>query len=154
MFTVPVDAWYVWIGLTVFGLAAFGAASAIPSTPPPDADGAAETVDAVAASQYAALGEHPVSRADEARLGSDSLSLRGPGGTAHASFGYGSVVPATEGDLERVLLGDPPGRVYEDPAAFTTAVDAALDAEPQWKPVDGLVVRRVSWEGVDVTLVG
>ncbi len=154
MFTVPIDAWYVWIGLTVFGLAAFGAASAIPSTPPPDANGAAETIDAVAASQYAAFGEHPVSRADEARIGSDSLSLRGSGGTAHASFGYGSVVPATEGDLERVLLGDLPEHVYENPAAFATAVEAARDANPQWEPVDGLVVRRVSWEGVDVTLVG
>lgn len=154
MFAVPVDAWYVWIGLAAVSASVFGVASAIPATPPPDAAGAAATVDAVSASQYGAVGEHPVSRADKARIGSESLSLRGPGGTAHASFGYAPVAPATDEALSRVLLGEPPARVFETPAAFEAAVEAARTDEPRWNTVDTLTVRRVSWEGVDVTLVG
>jgi hypothetical protein len=155
MFDVPLDAWYVWFGLAVVSGTAFGVAAAMPTAPSPDADGAAETIDGVAASRYAAVGKHPLANADAVRVGRDTLSLRGPGGTAHASLGYGPATPATHDDsLAAVLRGEPPERVFDSPAAFERTVEAARTAEPGWRRTDKLLVRRVSWGGVDVVLVG
>jgi hypothetical protein len=154
MFDAPLDAWYVWIGLAVASGAAFGVAGAMPAGSSPDAAGAATTVDGVAASPHAAVGSHPLPNADAVRVGRDALSFRGPGGTAHADLGYGPVTPVTGGDLEVVLRGEPPDRAFDSPAAFRRAVDAARAADPEWRSTDRLFVCRVSWEGVDVVLVG
>lgn len=155
MFEVPLDAWYVWIGLAVVSSATFGVVSVLPSALPPDAAGSARTVDSVAASDYAAVGKHPLSNAEAVRIGVDSISLRGPGGTGHAAFGYGPVTPVTDGSkLESVLRGEPPQRVFRSPAAFERATAKAREAEPEWKQTDRLVVRRVDWEGIDAVLVG
>lgn len=155
MFDVPLDAWYVWLGLAVASAAAFGVASSMPAAPPPDAAGAATTVDGVAASPYATVGKHPLPNGDAVRVGRDTLSLRGPGGTATADLGYGPVTPSRDDEsLNRVLRGDPPEVVFDSPVAFERAVEAAREADPTWRPTDELVVRRVSWEGVDVVLVG
>lgn len=154
MLVAPVDALYVWIGLTAASVALFGVVSAVPAAPPPDADGAAGTVDRVAASQYAAVGEHPMTNAHAVRVGADTISLRGPGGVADATIGYGPVVSADRESLRRVLLGEPPERVFASPAAFEAEIERAHAGAPEWHETDRLVVRRVSWEGTDVTLVG
>jgi hypothetical protein len=154
MFDAPLDAWYVWIGLAAASAAAFGVAGAMPAGSPPDAAGAATTVDGVAASPHAAVGSHPLPNADAVRVGRDSLSVRGPGGTAHAALGYGPVTPVTGGALEGVLRGEPPDRAFETPADFRRAIEAARAADPEWRVTDRLFVRRVSWEGMDVVLVG
>lgn len=155
MFDVPLDAWYVWLGLTVASSTAVAVAGAMPVAPPPDTDGAAATVDSVAASQYAAVGKHPISNANAVRIGQDSLSLRGPGGTSHATLGYGPVVPVTGDDqLAAVLRGTPPERVFDSRSEYERATERAASREPHWKQTDRLVVRRVSWEGIDVVLVG
>jgi hypothetical protein len=155
MFDVPLDAWYAWLGLAVASATAVGVAASLPATPPPDAAGVATTVDGVAASPHAAVGSHPLPNADAVRVGRETVSLRGPGGTAHAELGYGPVTPATgDESLAAVLAGEPPDRVFESPAAFRRAIGAARDADPEWHPSDELRVRRVSWEGVDVVLVG
>jgi hypothetical protein len=154
MFDVPVDAWYVWVGLTVVGAATLGIASGLPASPPPDADAAAETVDGVAASQHARVDRHELSNADSIRIGVDFLSLRGPGGTVHAQFGYGPVTPALGDELGAVLIGAHPGMVSESPTAFERAIRDARERRPQWQQADRLVVRRVSWEDVDAILVG
>lgn len=155
MFDVPIDAWYVWLGLVTVSGAAFALAAGMPASPPPDADGAAGTVDRVAASQHDAVGGHPLPAADAVRVGSDSLSLRGDGGDAHAAFGYGPVTPAAHDDrLQRVLLGDPPEYVFDSSAAFERAIGAAQTAAPDWQQTDRLTVRRVTWGDVDVVLVG
>ena len=154
MFDVPLDAWYVWLGLIAASATALGVASAVPGTPAPDAAGAAETVDRTAVSQYDAVGEHPLSNAEAVRIGADSMSLRGPGGTAHEPIGHGPVTPVDDGPLRRVLLGEPPDRVFRSPSALAAAAAGARDAEPTWRETDHLLVRTVTWENVDVTLVG
>lgn len=155
MLEVPLDAWYVWIGLAVVSTATLGVVSVLPSAPPPDASGSAHTIDSVAASDHAAMGKHPLSNADAVRVGSDSVSLRGAGGTAHANLGYGPVTPVEAGSrLESVLRGTPPDRVFDTVERFEHETEQARRNDPQWQHTDELVVRRVSWEGVDAVLVG
>jgi len=155
MFGVPLDAWYVWIGLAIVGSAVFGLASALPSAMPPDATGAARTVDGVAASDNAAVGKHPLSNAESVRIGSGSISVRGPGGTEHAGFGYGPIVPVVEQPaLRATLRGEPPEQAFDSAAEFERAIRDASVAEPRWQDSDRLVVRRVRWEGTDVVLAG
>ena len=155
MFDAPLDAWYVWVGLAVVSGTAAGVVTGMTAVPPPDATGAAETVDGVAASEYATTDERLLSNAEAVRVGVDSLSLRGPGGTTHARFGYGPVTPAGgDADLEAVLHGTPPERVFGSPAALERAAAAQRRTDPQWRAADRLLVRRVRWEGTDVVLVG
>ncbi len=155
MFEVPLDAWYVWIGLAAVSSATLGVVSVLPSAVPPDAAGSAETVDSVAASDHAAVGKHPLSNVEAVRIGANSISLRGPGGTAHAAFGYGPVTPVlSNSTLEPVLRGMPPDAVFDTPHAFERATIRAQEVEPHWKKTDRLVVRRVSWEGTHAVLVG
>lgn len=154
MFDAPLDAWYVWIGLVAASGAAFAAASALPAAAPPDAGGAASAVDATAASEHAAVGEHPLPNADAVRVGSDALSLRGPGGTAHATLGYGPVAPAYRDDrLRAVLRGAPPEQTFDSRDEFAGAVTAAETAEPSWHRTERLTVRRVAWGEIDAVLV-
>ncbi|WP_433627954.1 DUF7283 family protein [Halomicrococcus sp. NG-SE-24] len=154
MLDAPVDAWYVWIGVAAASAAAFGVAASFPTAPPPDAAGVASTVDSVADCEYAATAEHPLS-ADEIRIGAHRLGLRGDGGTAHATFAYGPVAPVAAGTgLDAVAHGASPETAFDSPAVFRTAVRDARDRRPEWRPAaDRLLVRCVSWEGFDATLV-
>jgi hypothetical protein len=155
MFDAPVDAWYVWLGLAVASLAVFGSASSLPTTPPPDAADTADTVDSVAAAAYETAAEHPLSAA-AVRVGPHRLALRNDAGTSHAEFAFGPVTPvARDSRLERVLHGTPVDVVFADRQAFQQAVIDARTRDPTWQEPDrSLLVRRVSWEGEDVTLVG
>jgi len=156
VFEVPLDAWYVWIGLAIVSSAAFGVVSVLPAEPPPDASGAAETVDSVAASEYAAVGKHPLSNAETIRVGANSISVRSESGTTgHEPFGYAPVTPVVEGSaLRQILLGEPPQRLFATPVEFERTVKQAQSEEPQWQRTDELVVRRVQWGETDVVLVG
>lgn len=156
MFEAPLDAWYVWVGLAVVSSAAFGVVSVFPTTPPPDAAGAAEIVDGVAASEYAAVGKHPLSNAETVRVGTDSISIRGANGeTEHESFSYAPATPIVEDPkLRSVLLGEPPQRAFNTSAEFERFVKQAQRDDPQWQRTDQLVVRRVQWGETDVVLVG
>jgi hypothetical protein len=157
MFDLPLEAWYGWIGLSLAGVALVGAAAGLPTAPPPDAGAAAATVDRVAAAEYAATAEHPLDGA-EIRLGTRRIGIRSEAGAAHATFAFGPVTPVPVGDspLRDVLYGTPPDRAFDSPAAFRQAVvDARADAaDAPWRPVDRtLIVRRISWGGVNVVLV-
>ena len=157
MFDFATEAWYGWLGLSMAGVALFGAAAGLPTAPPPDAGAAAATVDRVAAAEYAATAEHPLD-ASEIRLGTRRIGLRSEGGSAHATLSFGPVTPVPPGEsaLRDVLYGTPPERTFESPDSFRqSVVDARADAgDASWRPVDRtLIVRRVSWEGVDVVLV-
>lgn len=155
MFDVPLDAWYVWIGLAAVSTAAVGVVASMPAAPPPDATGAAEAVDAIAAGEHATVDERPLPNTDAVRIGTDSLSLRGPGGITHARLGYGPVTPAVaDPGLDAVLYGTPPERVFDSPAALERTATAARDRRPRWSETDRIVVRHVRWEGTDVVLVG
>lgn len=152
------DAWYLHAGLAVVGFGLLGVTTGLPTHPPPDATGVARVVDGVASSPHAAVGEHPLDAA-RLRLGPYGLTLDGPGGRAHASFRFGPVTPVEPGsDLARVLSGAPPDRIFDAPDAFVGAAAERRRAavrDPAWRPApDQLVVRRVEWGEVDVTLVG
>lgn len=152
------DAWYLHTGLAAAGLALLGVTTGLPTHPPPDATGVARVVDGVASSPHAAVGEHPLD-ADRLRVTPRGIALDGAGGRAHATFRFGPVTPVDrEGDLGRVLSGAPPDRLFESPAAFADATEKRrreATADPAWRPApERLRVRRVTWEGTDVTLVG
>lgn len=154
MFDAPADTWYLWLGVAAASVAAFGVAAALPATAPPDAQRSADTVDSVAASPYEATGRHPLD-ATAVRLWPNRLALRTESGTTHATFEYGPVTPVTAGTpLGSVLRGVPPNRKFDDPSALRAAAAAARDRNRTWESAEALLVRRVTWEGVDVTLVG
>ncbi|WP_299266361.1 DUF7283 family protein [Halorientalis sp.] len=155
MFDAPADSWYLWLGVATASVLALGVAAALPATVPPDAQRAAATVDAVATSPHNATGKHRLD-ATAVKFGSRRIALRNDGGTAHAAFAYGPVTPVRNGTgLAAVLRGQPPTSVFQNATAFrATAADARSRARI-WRETDGrLVARRVTWEGVDVTLVG
>jgi hypothetical protein len=155
MIGVPVDAWYVWLGLSLASIALVGVGMALPTAPPPAAADAADTVDRTATTAYPATAEHPLD-AESIRVGPRRLGLRNDAGTTHATFAFGPVTPATGSrGLRAVLRGAPPGSRFASGAALCDAGAFARQRAPRWRPVDGpLIVRHVVWEGCDVTLVG
>lgn len=154
MFDVPIDAWYAWFGVAAASVALLGAVGSLPTAPPPDAAAAANTVDEVAAAGAPTVGEHPLA-ADAVRVGPHRLGLRTDADASHAAFAYGPVTPALDGKLRRVLRGEPPERLFDSRREFEQAVIESRARDPAWRPApDRLRVRAVSWEGVDVTLVG
>jgi hypothetical protein len=155
MFDVPVDAWYVWVGLAVASVAVLGVVSTLPTAPPPDAASVAETVDRTAAAEYGATAEHPVD-AEAVRLSPRGVGLRNGAGTTHASFAFEDVTPVARGTrLHAVLLGAPAASRFTSPSELARACATARARDPTWRPIGGpLVVRHLTWEGTDVTLVG
>jgi len=166
MFDTAVESTYVWLGLTLVSAGIFGLALDLPTRPPPDTAPVARTVDSVASSPHEATANHPID-AEQIRLGAHRIGLRGPGGSAHAAFAYGPVVPALGGDggdgpsgsdrerLRSVLHGVAPERAFASPASFERALNRSRTTDPVWQPApERLTVRRVAWEGVNATLVG
>jgi hypothetical protein len=155
MIGVPVDAWYVWLGLSLASVALVGVGATLPTAPPPAAADAADTVDRTAATAHPATAEHPLDAA-WVRVGERRLGLRNDAGTTHATFAFGPVTPAAGSHgLRAVLRGAPPGSRFDSGEALCAAGRAARGRTPRWRPVDGpLIVRHVVWEGCDVTLVG
>jgi hypothetical protein len=175
----PLDTWHALVGVAVASVVVFGAAASLPTRPPPDAAGVADTVDRVAVADATATATHPLA-AEELRLEADRVALRNDAGTARARFAFGPVVPVfgtedagtatgtapdssfgtTDRDAAGARLGDvlhggQPADVYDSPAAFRTAVASASGGNATWQPApDALTVRHVTWEGIDVTLVG
>jgi len=154
MFDAPLDSWYVWIALALTSVATVGAAGTLPTAPPPDAAALANTVDRVAAAAPGTVAEHPLD-ADAVELGPGRVGLRNGAGTVHARFVADSVVPVPDGSpLQEVVFGTPPEAAFDSGRAFEDAVVDARTRERSWETVDRtVVVRRVSWEGSDVTLV-
>lgn len=153
MLDAPVDAWYVWVGLALFAAATVGAAAEFPTAPPPDARAAAGTVDQVAAADHDATGRHPLD-ADAVKLESRRLTLRDDGRTTRARF-FRPVTPVQRGAaLWRVLRGTRPPDAFDEPDDLRTAAWVARDRPARWQHADQLFVRTVTWEGIDVTLVG
>ena len=170
MFELPIDAWYVWIGVAAASVVVFGLASTFPTAPPPDASGVAETVDEVAAGSAPGSATHAV-EADRIAVHPNGLRLAGEGGETTAAFAFGPVTPATEGPLRSVLEGKPATETFESPEVFQQAAidagagsDAGVGVGPgtsadadelDWHATDGTVrVRQVHWGPVRVTLVG
>jgi hypothetical protein len=154
LFDPPLDAVYVWIGLTVVSLATLGLATALPTTTPPDAAAAGAAIEEVASSIPGTAASVEV-RATAVRLAPWRLGLSNRAGSSAADLAFGPVTPARTPALRRVLHGARPATVYDSPDGFDAALRAAQREQPGWQAVDGsLAVRRVSWEGRDATLVG
>lgn len=154
MFDAPLDAWYVWLGLSVASVAVFGVTTSLPVAPAPNAAGVAETVDRVAATDYDTTASRTLD-AHAVRIGPRRIGLRNDAGTSHATLAY-AIVPVSRGTRAAHLLrGTPPDAVFSSPAAFERAVSRAREQETAWTPAgETLVVRHLSWGAVDVTLVG
>lgn len=155
VFDVPIDGWYTWLGVAAVSVIALGTAASLPTTPPPDPTPVADAIDRTAASRHEATAEIPVG-ARQVRIGRQQIGLRNDAGAAHASFAYGPVTPVS-GDprLDAVLRGVPPSREFDSPAELRAASASTTADSPRWQPGDGVVlVRHISWKGVDVTLVG
>lgn len=154
MLDAPIDTWYVWLGLGVVSVVVAGLALGLPTAAPPTATPLADAVDSVASSPHEARSTVAVSAA-EIRLRPDSIAVRTDGGTAHARLTFGPVTPVADGELRRVLDGDPPEYVFDSERAFATAVSDAQNRTGTWRPApDRLTIRRVRWGDVDATLVG
>jgi hypothetical protein len=156
MLDVPLDATYYWLGLALASLVVVGVAADLPTQPPPDAPGAANTVDALAASDYPGTATHPVD-AESVRLTPRSIGLRTDAGATHAAFAFGPVTPVSgESALVAVARGVPPEHRFESPEAFAAAAEHARRTarNATWRNApDELLVRTVNWGDVHVTLV-
>jgi len=102
-FEAPVDAWYVWMGVAVVSLSIAGVALSLPTTAPPDANAAANTVDSVGSKPYTASAtyEHD---ADQYWASNETILLRNDGGTTRATIRFGLMAPAwPKDDLRDVV---------------------------------------------------
>jgi len=149
----PVDSPALHAGLVIAAAAMLAVAGSLPSRPAPDAAGVADTVDRIAVADGPATASHEHG-AETVRLRPTSIAMRNDGGTARATFAFGSVVPAENGSLAEVLAGAAPESVFDDRAAFRAAVDAARERAARWVRSDRITVTGVSWDGYRVTLVG
>lgn len=170
-FEAPVDAWYVWIAVSLVSVAVAGIAIGLPSGPPPDANRAANAVDGVTGSSYEANGSYEHD-ADEVRIDGKRISMRNEHGTSHASIAYGTVVPVMDDeDLETVAAGGAVAGQFDgeyevvrrsasrtDPGEYTNTGSggeflkqltiAGPDNDGEWRTADGEVhVRTVSLGG-------
>lgn len=146
----PVDGWYVWLGVGVVSVALAGLALGLPSTPPPDATAAANTIEETASTPHEATGKY-AHDATEARIGERRLWLRADDRESTARIAYGRMVPvAGDEQLRAVLHGDDPRTLYDHDteqdawAAFHADVEAARSqaGNPAWRPADGTLRVR------------
>lgn len=154
MLEVPADVPAVWLGLALAGGVLLAVVVSLPAQAPPDAAAAANAVDAVAVADppAASVRRHG---ATHVRLTPSSVALRNDAGTASAAVAFGPVTPvAVGGPFDAVLRGRHPAAVFAGPDGFRVAVVEARTGAPTWTRSTRLVVRRVSWDGVAVTLVG
>lgn len=149
----PIDSTALHAGLVVAAAAFFAVVGSLPANPAPDAAGVADTVDRIAVAEAPAVATDDHA-ADRVRIRPNGIAMRNDGGTAHATFAFGPVVPVRNGLLRAVLEGDPPHAVFDDRGAFVDAVATAMEDEPRWMTSDEIAVRGVSWDGDRVTLVG
>lgn len=155
MFDPPLDAPPVIVALTLVALATFGVATAMAPTPPADAARLAGTVDRVAASPVPTA-TTVRTRTDAVRIAPHGLWTRDAAGDHLATFATGPITPVpVDSRLGRVLEGAPPSAVFRTPVDFELALRHARTGSTRWRrDPAALRVRRVSWEGVDATLVG
>jgi hypothetical protein len=155
MLDVPVDAPPVLVALSLVSTALLGVALAGRQTPAPEAAPLAATADAVATAEYPSVERRQLGVA-AVRIEPREITVRGPGGTSYATIAYGPVTPVRRGTaLWRVLHGTPPDDAFGGPFDFAAAADDARSRDAAWRyDPERLTVRRVTWRGVDVTLVG
>ena len=154
MFDTPLDAWYVWLGLSAASVAIFGVVVSLPTAPVPDAPAVADTIDRVSVTEYDTTASRTLD-ADAVRLEPRRIGLRNDAGTTHATLASPVVPVRTSDRLGRLLRGASPEAVFASPTALDRAVTRATRRDSTWVDADTrLVARHLSWGSVDVTLVG
>ncbi|NIB98657.1 hypothetical protein [Halobacterium sp. R2-5] len=155
MFDTLADVPPVLVALSLVSTTLLGVAFAAKPSAPSRAAPLASTVDTVASADRASVETEDVD-ADAIRVTSRKLAVRDDGRTTSQSFAYGPVVPVQRDTaLWRVLRGVPPDEVFDGERALERAVGSARDRDAEWRrDRQQLTVRRVTWRGVDVTLVG
>ncbi|WP_336034843.1 DUF7283 family protein [Halobacterium yunchengense] len=157
MFDTLADVPPTVVALSLVSTALLGVAFAAQPSPPPRADALAATVDGVAAADAPSVATRRVD-ADAVRVSTRAVAVREGATTTRSRFAYSEhgVVPVRRGTaLWRVLRGVPPDDAFDGPLAFARAAVDARQRDHAWRHDPGrLTVRRVTWRGVDVTLVG
>jgi hypothetical protein len=153
MFDTHVETTYVWVAVGAVSVVVFGLVAQLPTTASPDGAAVATTIDEVATSPPGSVATRELT-ATEWSLREQQVGLRSDGGTVHETL-LRPVVPAVNGTLVAVLDGRRPSVVFDSPAAFRGATEAARTDREQWRTAPNqMTVRHVAWGGVDVTLVG
>lgn len=144
-----------WLGTALVATTLLGLALQLPSGVPARAGTVAETIDTVAAAPHPSAARHPLD-AGAVRIQPTKIALRTPTGVSHATLGFGPITPAPPGSsLGQVLRGTPAHKVFAEPAALEQAAARSRNATVSWQDAGhALLVRRVTWGGVNVTLVG
>jgi len=153
MFDTNVDTVSVWVAVGMVSVAVLGVVAQLPTSAPPDGAATATMIDEVATSPPGSVATREL-HATEWSLTERQLGLRSSGGTVHETL-LQPVVPALTGRLVHVLDGDRPAAVFDSPGAFRRVTERAQTDREEWRPApDRLTIKRVTWGGVDVTLVG
>ena len=153
MFGPPIDAMYVWLGVSIVSAVALGIVAGLPTTAPPSPGPVAATIDEVATSPPGSVAHRSLA-AGSWRLDGRQLGLRNTAGSTAATLLKPAIRASTD-TFQRLLAGERPSDVYESPAAFERAVSLARDDTAAWTTApEQITVRRVRWRSVDVTLVG
>ncbi|MGB9963916.1 DUF7283 family protein [Halobacterium hubeiense] len=155
MFDTLADVPPLLVALSLVSTTLLGVALAAKPTVAPRAAPLADTVDAVANADRGGFETRAVD-ADAVRVTSRTIEVRDDADTAREPYTYGPVVPVRrDTTLWRVLRGTPPDALFDDERALARAVADARDRDAAWRrDRSRLFVRRVTWRGVDVTLVG
>ncbi|WP_049925486.1 DUF7283 family protein [Halopiger goleimassiliensis] len=104
-FEAPVDAWYVLVAVMIITTALAGIVLGLPSAPPPDAQQTANAIEGTTSSEYAASSSYEHD-AETVTINRKTITMENDHGTAHASFGYGTVVPVNGYErLENLTYG-------------------------------------------------
>lgn len=152
---LPIDVPVLWLGTAIVTASLIGISLQLPTVTPARAGSVAETIDGIAAAPYPSSATHPLT-VDAIRLRPHRIALRTPNGVSHATLGFGPVTPVTAGSkLDQVLRGTRASAIFESPRKLQEYAESARNRTAHWlEPTDSLIVRRVSWGGVDVVLVG
>lgn len=99
---------------------------------------------------------HHRTSANAVRITPHRIWTRNAAGDHAATFATGPITPVEpDSRLERVLDGEPPGSVFRTRVDFELALTHARETDGRWQYApDRIHIRRVSWAGVDATLVG
>ncbi|PGF16718.1 hypothetical protein CP556_11715 [Natrinema sp. CBA1119] len=151
----PVDAWYVWLAVSIVSAAVAGIALGLPTGPPPDTNRAANMIEQTAGSSYNASATYDHD-ATEIKFDGRTLAMRNEHGTSRASLSYGHVVPVMGHErLENLTAG----RSFEEEYAaelddtethalddfLEDVEDAYADNTGEWRTADDqLRVRTIS----------
>ncbi|MXV62783.1 hypothetical protein GS429_12045 [Natronorubrum sp. JWXQ-INN-674] len=156
----PVDAWYVYLAVSLVSVAIAGVVLGFPTGAPPDANRAANTIEPVAGSttEASATWEYD---AETIVIDGTTLELANEHGISHASLNYGVVVPVNDSKrLANITRGAEFEAEYGDELADedTHAVETFLsevtdqyekNSDTRLTASDELVARQVSVDPAD-----